>query len=408
MMKLTPHPNFIRGHFHLALIEGCRHSLEISIPVQEVEAETSRVTEDVQKRARLRGFRPGKAPISIIRKEFGGDIRQRVLESLIPKHLEKEFETSNLNVVGQPDIKDVHFHDGEPLRFTAEFEVVPEIELGEYQGVEVPYQDPEVSDEDVEKRLNEIREQKAQYVNVDPRPIEKGDFAVVSLESVAGVEGEPVRQDEMVLEVGGADTFEAFTENLLGLTPGDEKEFEVEYPEEYAAKRLAGKKVTFHATVKGIRRKELPDANDELAQELGDYRDLAELKEAIRAYLDEKGYVYHDYGVYSAQRADYPDQAALVARSVAAGEFEQGIVVCGTGIGVAIAANKVKGIRAALCHDVFSATMARQHNDSNILTLGARVIGVGHALEIVEAYLAAGFLGERHQIRVDKITELEG
>jgi trigger factor len=282
MMKLTPHPNFIRGHFHLALIEGCRHSLEISIPVQEVEAETSRVTEDVQKRAKLRGFRPGKAPISIIRKEFGGDIRQRVLESLIPKHLEKEFETSNLNVVGQPDIKDVHFHDGEQLRFTAEFEVVPEIELGEYQGIEVPYQDPEVSEEDVEKRLNEIREQKAQYVNVDPRPIEKGDFAVVSLESVAGVEGEPVRQDEMVLEVGGADTFEAFTENLLGLTPGDEKEFEVEYPEEYAAKRLAGKKVTFHATVKGIRRKELPEANDELAQELGDYRDLAELKEAIR------------------------------------------------------------------------------------------------------------------------------
>lgn len=133
-----------------------------------------------------------------------------------------------------------------------------------------------------------------------------------------------------------------------------------------------------------------------------------ELIEVIAAFLSEKGHAVHNFGVHSAQRADYPDQAAMVGRAVAAGEFEQGIIVCGTGIGVSIAANKIKGIRAALCHDVFSAKMAREHNDSNVLTMGARVIGVGHALEIVEAYLGAEFLGERHQIRVNKIMELEG
>jgi trigger factor len=266
----------------LALIEGCKHSLEISIPVPEVEGETHRVTEDFQKRAKLRGFRPGKAPTSIIRREFADDIRQKVLETLIPKHLQKQFEAENLNAVGTPDIKDVHFHDGEPLRFTAEFEVVPEIELKEYRDVEVPYHDPEVTDEDVNKRFEELREAKAQYVNLDPRPIENGDFAVVALESVSGVEGEPVKQDEMVLEIGGADTFEAFTENLRGLSPGDEKDFDVGYPEDYGAPRLAGKTIRFHATVKGIRRKDLPELNDEFAQEVGDYRNMDELREAVR------------------------------------------------------------------------------------------------------------------------------
>jgi trigger factor len=187
--------------------------------------------------------------------------------------------------VGTPDIKDVHFHEGEPLRFKAEFEVVPQIELGEYRGVEVPYHDPQATDEDVSKRIEELRQQKAQYVNIDPRPLENGDHAVVALESVSGVEGEPVKQDEMVLEIGGEDTVEAFTENLRGLSPGDEKEFAVTYPEDYGGKRLAGKTVTFRATVKGIRRKDLPELNDDFAQDLGDYRNLQELREAVRKAL---------------------------------------------------------------------------------------------------------------------------
>jgi trigger factor len=266
----------------LALIEGCRHSLEIAIPAAEVESETTRVVADVQKKAKLPGFRPGKAPAAIIRKQFSSDIRQQVVENLIPKALQKQIEAENLNLVGRPDITDLHFHDGEPLKFKAEFEVVPEVELGEYKEIEVPYNDPEVTDEDVDKRLEEIRDSKAQYVNVDPRPLENGDFAVVAMESIQGVEGEPVKQDEMVLEIGGADTFEAFTENLRGLTPGDEKEFEVTYPEDYGAPRLAGKTVKFHATVKGVRKKELPELNDEFAQDLGDYRNVEEVKDAIR------------------------------------------------------------------------------------------------------------------------------
>jgi trigger factor len=269
----------------LALVEGCKHSLEISIPVDQVEIETSRVVDDIQKRARLQGFRPGKAPANLIRKQFAGDIRQKVLENLIPVHLQKQLELENLNVVGTPDISDVHFHDFAPLKFKATFEVFPQIELGEYTNVEVPYQDPEITEEDIAKRIDEIREQKAQYINIDPRPVVDGDFAVVSLESLSGVAGEPVKTDEMVLEIGAKETFEAFTENLRGLTPGDEKEFEVVYPDDYGSEKLAGKTVRFHAVLKGLRRKELPELDDEFAQELGDYRTVDELKEAVRKAL---------------------------------------------------------------------------------------------------------------------------
>jgi trigger factor len=266
----------------LALVEGCKHALEISVPAQEVDSETARVTAEVQKRAKLQGFRPGKAPASLIRKHFASDIRQKVIEALVPKHLQKQFEAENLNVVGTPDISEVHLHEGEPLRFKAEFEVVPEIELGEYKGVEVPYHEPEVSDEDVDKRLDELRSQKAQYVNIDPRPVEDGDHAVVSLESLSGLEGEPLKTDELTLEIGGADTLPEFTEALRGLAPGQVREMEVHYPEDYGSERLAGKTVRFRATLKGIRKKELPELNDDFAEDMGDYRNLDELREAVR------------------------------------------------------------------------------------------------------------------------------
>jgi trigger factor len=269
----------------LALVEGCKHSFEITVPVEDVDAETGRVISEVQKRARLPGFRPGKAPASLIRRQFQSDIRQQVLESLIPKYFRKQAEQEDLRVVGTPDITDVHFHSGEPLRFKAEFEVAPEIELKNYKDVTVPYQDPEITDEDITKRIEEIRQQKAEYVNIDPRPVQDGDVAVVSLESVAGVQGDPVKQDEVMLEIGAADTLEAFTENLRGMSPGEEKEFEVSYPDDYGQPKLSGRTVRFRARLKGVRKKELPELNDDFAQDLGDYRTVEELREAIRRSL---------------------------------------------------------------------------------------------------------------------------
>jgi len=132
-----------------------------------------------------------------------------------------------------------------------------------------------------------------------------------------------------------------------------------------------------------------------------------ELKREVIKYFDKNNISYTDLGTYSAESVDYPDIAIACAEAVARGEYEKGIIICGTGIGVCIAANKVKGIRAALCHDTFSARMSRQHNDANILTMGGRVIGPGLAIEIVKTWLASEFEGERHARRVNKISEYE-
>ncbi|MDX2150241.1 MAG: trigger factor [Bryobacteraceae bacterium] len=275
----------------MPLIEGCRYGLDVEVPVNEIDEETERVVEQIRQKVKLPGFRPGKAPASLIRQRFDTDIRQEVLEKLVPKALQRHFEDEHLNVVGTPSIKDVHFHKGEPLRFKAEFEVAPEIELGQYRGLPVVYKQPEVSEEDVDQRLSALRDQKAEYINIDPRPAEAGDFAVVSLESVAGVEGEPIKQDELMLDLGGEQTLAGFKDNLVGMTPGEEKEFEVTYPEDYGHERLSGKTVRFLARLKGLRRKELPELNDDFAKDMGDFTDLADLRENVRkAIFREREY----------------------------------------------------------------------------------------------------------------------
>lgn len=132
-----------------------------------------------------------------------------------------------------------------------------------------------------------------------------------------------------------------------------------------------------------------------------------ELKEEIKKFLNEEGYEFKDFGTNSTGSCDYPDYALPVAEAVASKEYDLGILICGTGIGIGIAANKVPGIRAALCSDTFSAHATREHNNANILTLGQRVVGPGLAIDIVKTFLNTEFEGERHQKRIDKIAEIE-
>lgn len=131
------------------------------------------------------------------------------------------------------------------------------------------------------------------------------------------------------------------------------------------------------------------------------------LKNHLKDYLTEKGYEVIDKGTYTEESCDYPDYAAKVGYAVTGGEAELGILVCGTGLGISIAANKIKGVRAAVCGDVYSAKMSREHNNANILALGERVIGIGLAEMIVDVWLATEFAGGRHARRVDKIMALE-
>ncbi|MCM8709737.1 ribose 5-phosphate isomerase B [Clostridium sp. SYSU_GA19001] len=131
------------------------------------------------------------------------------------------------------------------------------------------------------------------------------------------------------------------------------------------------------------------------------------LKNEIIKHLEDKGYELKDFGAFTEASCDYPDYAVKVAEEVAAKNYDYGILICGTGIGISIAANKVPGIRAALCNDTFSAHASREHNDANILAMGARVIGGGLALDIVDTFLSASFMGDKHLRRINKISDIE-
>src|SRR5437868_1259485 len=157
------------------LIEGCKHEIEITVPAEELTRAADEVVAGLQKKARLPGFRPGKAPASLIRSKFASQVRQDVLESVVPKYFRQKMAEEELQIVGTPNITDIHFDEGEPLRFKAEFEVAPTIELKDYRGIEVHYHEPEVTEEAITKRLEELRQQKAQYVNVDARQVIEGD-----------------------------------------------------------------------------------------------------------------------------------------------------------------------------------------------------------------------------------------
>ena len=132
-----------------------------------------------------------------------------------------------------------------------------------------------------------------------------------------------------------------------------------------------------------------------------------ELKIEIEKYLKEKGIEYNDFGPFKTERVDYPDYSLKVANAVVSGEYDKGILICGTGIGISIAANKIHGIRAVVCSEPYSAILSRQHNDTNILAFGARVIGVETARMIVDCWLSGKYEGGRHQLRIDKIAKIE-
>jgi trigger factor len=288
----------------------CKRSLEFEIPLDKVEEAEEQVTENLKGRVRLPGFRPGKAPKSLIKSRFQSEIRSEVIETLVPKAFRERVTKEELKVIGTPDITDLHFEPGEPIRFKAEFEIAPDVELGTYKGLTVQYVEPTVTDEEVDHRFESMRETKADYVNVDPRPIENGDFVVAHLKSISGLD-EPVDQEDLQIEIGGADTLQAFTDNLLGAHPGETKEFDVVYPEDYGSERLAGKTVRFEMTPKVIRRKELPALDDEFARDLGDYQNLEDLKESVRKSI------FHE----KQQAAQHQAKEALIDKLVASHDF---------------------------------------------------------------------------------------
>lgn len=266
----------------LASEDITRGELQISIPWNDVESEQQRILKSFRKQARIPGFRPGKVPESVIRTRYAEEVKREVLEALVPKFFWKEAQAQDYRVVGSPNIEDVKFEEREPLEFRAEFEIIPDFELKDYRRLRVPYTEPQVSEEAINAEVEQLRERHSTFRNLDPRPLEDGDIAVVALKSDE-VEGVPqIDQSETTLAIGSEETLEDFTNALKGKSPGDEVDFEVTYPDDFGNESLAGKTIPFHAEVSGIRQKELPELDDDFAADVGDFRTLDELKDRIK------------------------------------------------------------------------------------------------------------------------------
>jgi trigger factor len=270
-----------------------KREISVEIPAAEVTRETELQIQRYQKSARLPGFRAGHVPASIIRQRFGDGLKNDVIEALAPKHFRKEAEKQGLIPVSQPRITDLHMHDGEPLRFKATFEVLPEIQVEGYKDLRADKPEITVTDEEVEAALNNVREQRATYTTVEGRALAVGDFAQASMDGkpkdgkdVAEASANPVHMDDVLIEIGGKNTVPEFTQHLTGASAGDGRTFDVSYPEDVSDKRLAGKTFVYTVKVNGIKQKSLPELNDDFAKELGEFTSLDQVRKQLRENME--------------------------------------------------------------------------------------------------------------------------
>ena len=267
---------------------SCRRELELEIPAEEVSKKIESVAKEFARFANVPGFRRGKAPVSLIRRKFADDIKGEVLQSLVPERVEKAVAEQKLTPVSQPQVDQLDFNEGQPLKFRAVFEVLPEFELSNYKGLEFEMPTMDITDQDVAKTLEELRAGVATFAPVEGRAIADGDFAQVKLLGTPQGGGDPLQADSVLCHIGAEETMEEFNANLKGASAGDHKSFDVDYPADYPDPKLAGKKYHYAVEVLGIKTKKLPELNDDFAKDVSDAATLDELRKKVSERLEHQ------------------------------------------------------------------------------------------------------------------------
>lgn len=266
--------------------------LTIEASAEELDAAIEKAYQKNKGKISVQGFRKGKAPRAVIEKLYGAGIFfEDAANALIPKAYDEAVKESDLEIVSQPDINVVQIEKGKPFIFTAEVAVKPEVTLGDYKGIEVEKIEVSVSDDEMNAELDRVREQNSRTITVEDRAIENNDIAVIDFEGfVDGVAFEGGKGTDYSLVIGSHSFIDTFEEQLVGKKTGEEVEVNVTFPEEYQAKELAGKPAMFKVTVKEIKVKELPELNDEFAQDVSEFETLEEYKADVKKNLEEKKY----------------------------------------------------------------------------------------------------------------------
>jgi len=266
----------------------CTRELVLDIPREEVEKAYRTVVGNYRKYAKIPGFRAGKVPESVIKRRFATEIRKDVIDGLLPQRFNKAVAELGVKPVGQPQVTELTVEDGAPLHVKAVFEFVPAFSIEGYKDVTVPKPPVEITDEEFNAELAQLRESRATVEPVEEdRALVGGDWAQITYKGQ--VEGDetaaPISGEDTLVEIGGKDTVEAFSAALRGAKPGQELKAEVIYPADYSETRLAGKTVAYEVEVKAIKKRTLPELDDDFAKELGAYESYADLEERVREHL---------------------------------------------------------------------------------------------------------------------------
>jgi trigger factor len=262
-----------------------KRTLEIEVPKENVDEEFEAAYQKFRGEAKIPGFRKGKAPMDLVKKRFKGAIEREVLETLVPKAYEDAVSEADLSPISLPEVKDVEFKEGTALKFKAEIEVKPEVEVKDYAGLEVIKGVVEITDRDVEQSVGYLREDLAQLHPVE-REAKLHDYLVVDLIKDQDGKEDKLQNHELFLDPHNM--IKEFQTALVGSKAGEKKEFEVTYPADFHNKQLAGKKVKYEITIKEVKEKVLPEVNDNLVKTVGKFKTVEELKNKIRDGLLKK------------------------------------------------------------------------------------------------------------------------
>jgi len=271
-------------------ISSIKKKLSIEIPLDQVTKEVDSFYGELRKKARIKGFRPGKVPRNILERNFKDYVKAEVIQKLIQDTYPTALSEKNLHPVSPPVIDPGELENGKSFQYTAIIEIKPEIKIEGYLGLKIEGKKEGVKDEEVEERLKNLQNLHAHLKTIsEARPIQTGDYVIIDYE--ARKDGKPLEEGKAIdftVEVGSGRFIPALEEKLLGLRPEEEKEMEVSFPEDYGYQKWAGKTISFHVKIKEIKEKILPPLNDEFAKDLGDYSSLGALKAKLKGEIEKE------------------------------------------------------------------------------------------------------------------------
>src|SRR5579872_3387508 len=292
-------------------VNATRKTVRVEIPSDVVTSEIDRIAKDYSRKARVPGFRPGKTPPRVIKQRYKDQILHDVAHDLIPRAVDDALREKGMEAVDTPDVRDVNIEEGQPLTFTASFDTVPEFDPGDLKTIAFRRASNAITDEAVDLSLQRLRDRAARFEPVEGRGVDHGDTVVLDLDRL-DPGGKPDTHKDVSIEMGAKANPPGFDEQLLGLEVGATKSFTLHYPADYPIGELANTDVSYTVTIKGLKRRVLPELDDEFAKDLGEFETLAALKTRVREDLEHE----------AKHAAEREDQAELMKQLASRVPFE--------------------------------------------------------------------------------------